>query len=116
IGYIKLNRFSATSHEEFKQAIKQLQKSGMNSLIFDLRQNPGGLLDEGIKILDEFIEGKQLLVYTSGKSKEQTDYYSGNDGLFESGKLVVLIDEGSASASEIVAGGVQDLDRGVIVG
>lgn len=116
IGYIRLNRFSATSYEEFKLALATLRQQGMESLIFDLRQNPGGLLDEGIKILDEFIAGKQLLVYTSGKAKEQTDYYAAIEGDFEKGKLVILIDEASASASEIVAGGVQDLDRGIIVG
>ncbi len=115
-GYIRLNKFSATAFQEFKNALQKLKNEGMKDLIFDLRQNPGGYLEAAINILDEFIDSEQLLVYTNGKTFTQKDYKSQQEGIFEKGKLIVLVDESSASASEIVAGAVQDLNRGIIAG
>jgi carboxyl-terminal processing protease len=115
-GFIKINRFSATTYEEFEKAIKGLLAQGMKQLIVDLRQNPGGYLDAATNIADDFIDDEKLLVYTQGKSSPRRDYKANRKGLFENGKLAVLVDESSASASEILAGAVQDWDRGVIVG
>jgi carboxyl-terminal processing protease len=115
-GYIRLVRFSATTHEEVKAALKDLKKQGMKNLIFDLRGNPGGYLSAAIQVADEFIDGSKLLVYTEGRSQPKKTYKARETGLFESGKLVILIDEQSASASEIVSGAVQDWDRGLIIG
>ena len=115
-GYIRINRFSATTYREFMTALKNLQKSGMAQLVLDLRDNPGGYLDAATAIADELIDGEKLLVYTKGRTSEREDYMADKKGKFEKGKLVVLVDEGSASASEILAGAVQDWDRGVIVG
>lgn len=116
IGFIKLSRFSATTYNEFGEALISLQEQGMEKLILDLRQNPGGYLDAATKIADEIIGGKNLLVYTKGKNYNRKDYFSKKFGAFEEGEVVVLIDQGSASASEILAGAVQDLDRGMVVG
>lgn len=115
-GYIKVSRFSATTHQEFTAALKDLLEKGMKSLIFDLRGNPGGYLEAAKLIADEFIGGKKLIVYTQGKSRPRTDYMTEKKGMFEEGRLIILIDEGSASAAEIVSGAVQDWDRGTIVG
>ncbi len=116
VGYIKINRFAATTVEEFMTAMDKLENQGMKKLILDLRGNPGGYLDAAIRISDEFLAGRKLLVYTKGKSRPKTEYFSEIEGTFESGKLVVMVDEGSASASEIVSGAVQDWDRATIVG
>jgi len=116
IGYIKVSRFAATTYEEFTEALGTLKKQGLRSLILDLRGNPGGFLDAATRMADEFIGGRKLVVYTQGKSRPKTSYYTEHDGLFEEGKLVVLIDDGSASASEIVSGAIQDWDRGTIIG
>lgn len=116
VGYIKINRFASTTYEEFMKELKSLKKQGMTKLMIDLRQNPGGLLDMSIMIADELIGGRQLLLYTQGKSEKRKDYSAKADGDFESGDLVLLIDEGSASASEILSGAVQDYDRGLLVG
>ncbi len=116
IGYIRLNRFSATTYDEFAQSLLELQKQGLKKLIFDLRQNPGGYLDAATKIADEIIDGKKLLVYTEGRNYARKNYFSKATGIFEEGELVILIDQGSASASEILAGAVQDLDRGLVIG
>ncbi len=115
-GYIKLNKFSMNSHDELKDALSKLVKKGMTALIFDLRDNPGGSLRDAVNIVDEFVSGTQLVTYTQGNKKNKETYNTSFDGLFEQGKLAVLIDEGSASASEIVAGALQDLDRATIVG
>ena len=115
-GFIKLSRFSATTYEECRTALEQLKSEGMKSLIMDLRGNPGGFLDAATKLTDEFLDGNKLIVYTSGKSRPRSDYKARKEGLFEKGKLIVLIDEGSASASEILAGAIQDWDRGTIIG
>jgi carboxyl-terminal processing protease len=116
VGYIKINRFSATTHKEFKHKLKELNEKGMKSLIIDLRQNPGGYLNAATEIVDELLEGEKLIVYTKGKSADKLEYKSGIPGEFENGKLCVLIDQGSASASEILSGAVQDWDRGTIIG
>lgn len=115
-GYIKLNRFSRTSMEEFNSSVEELKKKGMTSLILDLRGNSGGYLDVAVDLTDEFIGQGNVVLYTEGISSPKRKYKSTFRGGFEKGKLVLLIDEGSASASEIVAGAVQDLDRGIIVG
>lgn len=116
IGYVKLNRFAATSMSEFKTAMKSLDGEGMNDLILDLRGNGGGYLKTAIDLADEFLDGRKLIVYTEGRSFPKDETFSGREGSFEKGKLVVLIDESSASASEIVSGAVQDWDRGLIIG
>jgi carboxyl-terminal processing protease len=116
VGYIKVNRFASTTYEEFMKELLRLKKAGMNKLILDLRQNPGGILDIAIMMADEFVSGRQLLLYTEGKSEKRKDYTAKADGDFEGGDLAILIDEGSASASEILAGAVQDWDRGLVIG
>jgi len=116
IGYIKLNRFSRTTMDEFRASIGALKDYGMESLILDLRGNSGGYLDVAIDLADEFIGAGKLVLYTEGNSSPRRKYKSSFRGSFEQGKLVILIDEGSASASEIVAGAIQDWDRGLIVG
>lgn len=115
-GYIKISRFAATTHEEFIAAMGQLEKQGMKNLVIDLRGNPGGYLTAATDIADEVLDQKKLIVYTEGRTQGRSDYTADREGLFEKGKLVVLIDEGSASASEILSGAVQDWDRGLIIG
>ena len=116
IGYIKINQFSATTHAEVETALKQLNEEGMSNLILDLRGNPGGYLKAAIDIADELLTDDKLIVYTEGLTNPRREYMSSSRGLFESGKVIVLINEGSASASEIVSGAVQDWDRGLILG
>lgn len=115
-GYIRINRFSATTYREFMKALNTLLGQGMKQLILDLRQNPGGYLDAATAIADELIGGNKLIVYTQGRTSNKEEYMSGQKGKFEKGRLAVLVDEGSASASEILAGAVQDWDRGIVVG
>lgn len=115
-GYIKVNRFSGTTDKEFITALDHLKEQGMNKLILDLRSNPGGYLSAAINMVDEFLSNGKLIVYTEGNSRSKQIYKSSYYGGFEKEELVVLIDEGSASASEIVAGAIQDHDRGSIVG
>ncbi|MCD4697510.1 MAG: PDZ domain-containing protein [Bacteroidales bacterium] len=116
VGYIKLNRFSRTTMDEFRKAIGELKDSGMESLIIDVRGNSGGYLDVAIDLSDEFLGPGKLVLYTEGSSSPRRKYKSSFRGGFEEGKVVVLIDEGSASASEIVAGALQDWDRALIIG
>jgi carboxyl-terminal processing protease len=116
IGYIKINRFSATTYEEYIQAFTELEAAGMKKMILDLRNNPGGYLHTAIDLTDEFLEDKKLIVYTEGDKRMKEYHYATEKGLFEQQDIVVLINEGSASASEIVAGAIQDNDRGWIVG
>jgi carboxyl-terminal processing protease len=116
IGYIRLTRFAETSYNEFIDAFTPLQGQGMKKLIFDLRDNPGGLLDVSIDIADEFLSKGKLIVYTEGRSYPRKDNFATSRGVFESSPLVILVDEGSASASEIVAGALQDNDRATIIG
>lgn len=115
-GYIKVNRFAKTTMKELREALVRLKNAGMTSLILDLQGNGGGLLSTAIEMADEFLADNKLLVYTEGRSFPKDETFSRREGLFERGRLVVLIDEGSASASEIVSGAVQDWDRGLIIG
>ena len=117
-GYIKLNKFSRNAYVEFMQNLERLQKEGMEKLIFDLRGNGGGFMDQATNIADEFLSENKLIVYTEGLHSPKEEYKSKRPGLFEEdkNKLVVLVDELSASASEVVAGAVQDWCRGKIIG
>lgn len=115
-GYIKIDKFAANTHEEFVNALTKLQTQHMKNLVLDLRGNPGGYLSAATAIADEFLDDNKLIVYTQGRNQGKTEYQAEQEGYFEHGKLVVLVDEGSASASEIVSGAVQDWDRGVIIG
>lgn len=115
-GYIKLNKFSATTTEEFVSAMGELKEQGIKNLVLDLRGNGGGYLKTAIEISDQFLEDDKLVVYTDGQNEAKRDYKATGKGTFEKGNLVVLVDEGSASASEIVSGAIQDWDRGIIVG
>lgn len=117
IGYIKVTRFSETTFDEFKSALSTLKANGLKKLVLDLRGNPGGYMERATSIADEFISGDKLLVYTEGKdSRFDRKTRSHVEGGFEQGALVVLVDEGSASASEILAGALQDHDRALVVG
>lgn len=116
-GYIFVNRFSSSTSQEVEDALLQLEAEGLKRLIFDLRGNSGGYLDAAVDIADKFIPGKKMLVYTKGRIRNSnSEFYSGNSTDHPLFPLVILINRGSASASEIVAGAVQDLDRGLIVG
>lgn len=116
VGYIKVSRFSATTMKEFREKLTELKAAGMKDLILDLQGNGGGYLRTAIEMADEFLGDRKLVVYTEGRTSPREDTYATKDGLFEKGRLVVLVDEGSASASEIVSGAVQDWDRGLIIG
>jgi carboxyl-terminal processing protease len=117
IGYISLSRFSETSPEEILNALNDLKKKGMQKLVLDLRNNPGGIMRSAIKISDFFLDDKKLIVYTKGRrSKFNSEYFAEQDYPFEKLPLLILVNSGSASASEIVAGAIQDWDRGLIVG
>ncbi len=116
IGYVKVNRFAQSTMDEFNEAMDELVPLGMKHLVLDLRGNSGGYLNTAIELSDEFLEDKSLIVYTEGASNPKRENFATSRGRFEKGKLVVLIDEGSASASEIVSGAVQDHDRGLIIG
>lgn len=115
-GYIKISRFAATTHTEFSEALKKLKKEKMKNLILDLRGNGGGYLKAALDIADEFLDSGKLMLYTQGASVPRRDHLTTRGGLWEKEDLLVLIDEYSASASEIVAGAIQDWDRGVIMG
>ncbi|HZH73781.1 MAG TPA: S41 family peptidase [Mariniphaga sp.] len=115
-GLIKLNKFSATTTDEFTEAIKELRSKNMKNLILDLRGNGGGYLKTAIEISDQFLDNNKLIVYTNGNNDPKREYKSTSSGSFKDGNLVVLVDESSASASEIVSGAVQDWDRGLIIG
>lgn len=115
-AYIKISRFGGRTTDDFKEEVDSLKKRGMKSLILDLRENGGGYVTAATSLADQFLPEKKLIVYTRGAHEPRTDYFASKDGEFERGKLVVLIDENTASASEIVAGCIQDLDRGTIIG
>lgn len=116
VGYLRLNNFSATTSEEVHSALEKLIGSGMKKLVLDLRGNGGGYLNAAISVADEFLPTGNLIVYTQGMHHDKDIAYATDEGLFEKGELVVLVDDWSASASEIVAGAIQDNDRGTIVG
>lgn len=115
-GYIKVNRFARTTMMEFVQAIDTLKINGAKDLILDLRGNGGGYLNTAFRLADQFLDAGKLIVYTQGDKQRRQEYNATRIGAFEKGRLVVLIDEGSASASEIVSGAVQDWDRGMVIG
>ncbi len=116
-GYIKVSRFAANTYEEFKKALANLKKQGLQQLVLDLRGNPGGYMDRATNMVDELVAGNKLIVYTDGKeSRYDQKVYASQPGIFEKGPVIVLIDEGSASASEIVSGALQDNDRALIIG
>jgi len=117
IGYISISRFSETTTDEVLQALNKLSKNGMNKLILDLRGNPGGYLNQAVKISDLFLDGKKKIVYTLGRIKDfDEEYFASESFPYEKMPIIILINRGSASASEIVAGAIQDWDRGLIVG
>lgn len=116
IGYIKISRFARTTYEEFAQSAQKLTEEGMNELVIDLRGNGGGYLTAAVQIAEEFLQKDQLIVYTEGKSSPKKSYFASKKGEYSSIPLAILIDQGSASASEILAGAIQDNDRGTIVG
>jgi carboxyl-terminal processing protease len=116
IGYIRIGNFGATTHQEFCDALQQLYAEGMKSLILDLQENGGGYLQAAVKIADEFLAKNELIVYTNGRRVPRQEYRANGEGKFMDGKVVVLVDEYTASAAEIVTGAIQDQDRGMVVG
>jgi len=116
IAYIKIKRFGSQTAADFKKNLSRMMQYGVNKLILDLRGNGGGYLRSATAVASEFFKDKKVIVYTQGAHTSRTTYYASGNGVFAQGKLAILIDERSASASEIVAGAVQDLDRGVIIG
>ena len=116
IGYIKLNKFSRTTFEEFITAYNRLKSKGLKKLVLDLRNNGGGIMDAAVNIADQFLGGEEMIVYTQGNSKGRTEYRSNQGGLCTDSEVIILIDEGTASASEILAGAIQDNDRSMIIG
>ena len=116
IGFIKINKFSIQTYREFMISLDSLKKQGLKKLILDLRDNGGGVMDQAVEIADEFLSGDKLITYTEGKHMPKKEYRCRRTGQFESGMLVVLSDEGSASASEIIMGALQDWDRATIIG
>lgn len=116
LGYIKLERFSGNTHQEFLFALEQLKKKGMQDLILDLRNNGGGLLSEAVAIANEFLQKDAIISYTLGFRRQRHDFIADGMGTFKEGKLVLIINHNSASASEILAGALQDNDRAVIIG
>ncbi len=117
IGYIKVNRFSQTTYEDFRKELDELKEKGMKRLVLDLQGNPGGYMNQAIDMADEFLSDGRKIVFTRGKdNKYDSDAMSTSKGDFEKGDLIVLVNEGSASASEILAGALQDNDRALVVG
>jgi carboxyl-terminal processing protease len=115
-GYLRINKFADHTYQEFMQSMENLQKQGMKKLILDLRENGGGLLSKAVAIADEFLDDNKLIVYTQGNKSPRTEYRCSKDGIFETEKLVVLVDETTASASEVLSGALQDWDRATIIG
>ncbi|WP_443936833.1 S41 family peptidase [Pedobacter sp. MW01-1-1] len=115
-AYVRISKFGANTDKDFAQTITGLKSKGMKKLILDLRDNGGGYLSSATGLADQFLPENKLIVYTEGKHEPRTDYFSTGKGTFQQGKLVILINENTASASEIVAGAVQDLGRGIIIG
>lgn len=115
-GYIRLNKFAETTYEEFMEAMQKLKEQGVQKLLLDLRGNGGGILQEAVEIADEFLNDNKLIVYTQGGHISKQEFRARREGIFEKGRLVVLVDEGSASASEVLTGALQDWDRAEVVG
>jgi len=115
-GYIQIDRFAKTTPQEFIDSLKNLKAKGMENLILDLQGNSGGILESSVELSNEFLNPGSLIVYTEGVNQKRDDWRSTKNGAFKNGRLIILVDEFSASASEIVAGAIQDWDRGVIVG
>ena len=115
-GYIRLNRFSSNTYAEFIASLENLKNQGMQSLVIDLRENGGGILEEAIDIVDELIGDNKMIVYTKGINNPRKEFKAKRPGIFENGKLVILMNESSASASEVIAGAIQDHERGEIIG
>src|SRR5450759_1673931 len=115
-GYIKINTFAMTTFDEFMKGLRELKGQGMTNLILDLRANSGGIMEAAIQIADQFLKEGELIVYTKGRAQPRNEARATGKGEFETGNLVVLIDEWSASASEILAGALQDNDRGTLIG
>ena len=116
VGYIKINRFAETTAKEFHSALLHLKRKGVQELVIDLRENGGGFLEKAVEVADELLKDKELIVFTKNKKGNIDKTYATKGGQFEMGKVYILIDENSASASEILAGAVQDNDRGMVVG
>ena len=116
IGYIRINRFASTTADEFTKAFKELKAKGMKDLVLDLQDNGGGYLNAAIDLANEFLGAKELIVYTEGQRTPRSEFFAKGTGKFQKGRLVVLVNEFSASASEILSGAIQDWDRGLIVG
>ena len=116
VGYIRIGSFGATTYDEFMTAVKDLQGKGMKDLIVDLQENGGGYLQTAVKIANEFLADHDLIVYTSGRACKRQEYRAQGNGKLMKGKVVVLVNEFSASAAEIVTGAIQDQDRGMVVG
>lgn len=116
VGYVRIGNFGATTHDEFCEALEKLTKQGMRNLILDLQGNGGGYLQAAVNIANEFLQKGDLIVYTEGRRMQRNEYKAKGNGKFLDGKIVVLIDEYSASAAEIVTGAIQDQDRGKVVG
>lgn len=115
-GYIKINRFAETTYHEFKEGLLELKKQGAKSLVIDVRDNGGGYMEKAVEIADELLQDKKLIVFTKNKKGRIDKIFATSEGDFENGKVFILINENSASASEILAGAVQDNDRGIIIG
>lgn len=116
VGYIRISRFAATTHEEFLKAVKELRKQGMKDLLIDLESNGGGYLQAAVDMANEFLEKEEVIVYTEGRAQSRYDFFAKGNGQLRKARVVVLVNEYSASASEILAGALQDWDRGVVVG
>tara|TARA_B100000809_G_scaffold264347_1_gene319934 strand:+ start:3168 stop:4790 length:1623 start_codon:yes stop_codon:yes gene_type:complete len=115
-GYLKITRFSKTTYSEFVEATEELKRNGMEKLIIDLRNNGGGVLQAATKIADEILVKNKMIVYTDGRTRNRSEYFSTSKGILESTEIAILINENSASASEILAGAIQDNDRGTVIG
>jgi len=116
LGYVKLSKFSRTSYKEFVKAVEPLKEAGMRALVFDLRDNTGGYLDQALLLSNEFLQAGELVVYMEGRKRERQDFHADGRGTLKDVELYVLVNENSASSSEIFAGAIQDNDRGTIVG
>ena len=116
IGYIRIGNFGATTYSEFLESLEKLRKEGMESLILDLQENGGGYLKAAVDVANEFLQKGDLIVYTEGRKTPRTEYTADGSGIFQKGKVVVLVDGYTASAAELVTGAIQDQDRGLVVG